>query len=153
MQVSGRVTIAVVPLWILATAPDSALRDPAEAASLARRACELTGHNKPEYLDTLAAACAASGRSHKPQSSIHTRLRLFILPQKVVARYACLCKDRPQSRAFNRWMVGYCQGRGCPVRISALHRNVVSFSHEAKTQCLQGFGHSPDWRVNRELWH
>jgi len=48
--------------WNLATAPDPALRDPAEALSLARRACELTGHGKPEFLDTLAAAFAAGGR-------------------------------------------------------------------------------------------
>jgi tetratricopeptide (TPR) repeat protein len=48
--------------WNLATAPDPALRDPDEALSLARRACELTGHGKPELLDTLAAAFAAAGR-------------------------------------------------------------------------------------------
>jgi tetratricopeptide (TPR) repeat protein len=48
--------------WNLATACDPALRDPDEALSLARRACELTGHGKPEFLDTLAAAFAATGR-------------------------------------------------------------------------------------------
>jgi len=48
--------------WNLATASDPALRDPDEAVSLARRACELTGHGKPELLDTLAAAFAAAGR-------------------------------------------------------------------------------------------
>ncbi len=48
--------------WLLATTPDDAVRDGAEAVRLARRACELTHHRHPAYLDTLAAAEAEAGR-------------------------------------------------------------------------------------------
>ena len=47
--------------WLLATTEDENLRNPAEAVRLAERACELTNYAKPEMLDTLAVACAASG--------------------------------------------------------------------------------------------
>lgn len=47
--------------WILATHPDSELRDGAEAVRLAERACELTGFMQPDCLDTLAAAHAETG--------------------------------------------------------------------------------------------
>jgi tetratricopeptide (TPR) repeat protein len=48
--------------WILATAPDDSLRRPLEAIPLARRACELTGFQEAEFLDTLAAAHAGAGQ-------------------------------------------------------------------------------------------
>jgi len=48
--------------WILATNPDSQLRDPLEAARLAEHACELTGYQRPDLLSTLAAAYASAGR-------------------------------------------------------------------------------------------
>jgi tetratricopeptide (TPR) repeat protein len=48
--------------WILATCPVEAHRDGPRAVELATRACELTGWQKSYCLDTLAAACAASGR-------------------------------------------------------------------------------------------
>ncbi len=47
--------------WLLATAEDSGIRSGAEAVRLARRACDSTGYRDPNYLDTLAAACAESG--------------------------------------------------------------------------------------------
>lgn len=47
--------------WILATAPDPALRAPAEALALATEANERTGGRVPAILDTLAAAQAAYG--------------------------------------------------------------------------------------------
>jgi tetratricopeptide (TPR) repeat protein len=47
--------------WVLATCPADSLRKPREAVEAARLACELTGWKNPDYLDTLAAACAASG--------------------------------------------------------------------------------------------
>jgi Flp pilus assembly protein TadD len=46
--------------WVRATG-DSALRDPADAVSLAERADRLTGHQDPAVLDALAAAYAAAG--------------------------------------------------------------------------------------------
>ena len=48
--------------WILATSPDSSLRNGAEAAGLAQRAVELSDGQEPAFLDTLAAAYAEAGR-------------------------------------------------------------------------------------------
>jgi tetratricopeptide (TPR) repeat protein len=47
--------------WILATTEDTKLRNPTEAVKYAQRACEMTGYNRPDFLDTLATAYAASG--------------------------------------------------------------------------------------------
>ena len=46
---------------VLATHPDSGVRDPEEAVRLAERAAAQTGYQDPTILDTLAAAYAASG--------------------------------------------------------------------------------------------
>ena len=54
--------------WILATAPDAALRDTREAVELARRLLELQGEQDPVALDALAAAYAASGRFEEAQA-------------------------------------------------------------------------------------
>jgi tetratricopeptide (TPR) repeat protein len=48
--------------WILAANPNDDLRNGAEAVRLAEQACELTHHDKPGYLVTLAAAYAEAGR-------------------------------------------------------------------------------------------
>ena len=48
--------------WILATHPDSTVREPDEAIRLARRASEAMRNRNPNYLDTLAAAYASAGR-------------------------------------------------------------------------------------------
>jgi tetratricopeptide (TPR) repeat protein len=47
--------------WILATCPDSKVRNGALAVSSATRACELMGWRDPHGLCTLAAAHAESG--------------------------------------------------------------------------------------------
>lgn len=47
--------------WLLATAPDSALRDPQRAIELAEGAAQAQGFRDPNTLDTLAAAHAAAG--------------------------------------------------------------------------------------------
>jgi hypothetical protein len=46
----------------LATHPKAEVRNGAEAARLAERACALTGGNEPHYLAALAAAYAEAGR-------------------------------------------------------------------------------------------
>ena len=51
--------------WVLATANDTAIRDPAEAVRLAESAGAATGRTDPGALDTLAAAYAASGRASR----------------------------------------------------------------------------------------
>jgi len=48
--------------WLLATAPDAAMRDGARAVGLAERANEITLHADPIILHTLAAAYAEAGR-------------------------------------------------------------------------------------------
>jgi len=47
--------------WILATDPDSNMRNADEAVLFAERAANLTEYDNPGVLDTLAAAYAASG--------------------------------------------------------------------------------------------
>jgi len=47
---------------LLATHADDGVRDGPRAVKLARRACEMTGHQSAELLDTLAAAHAEAGR-------------------------------------------------------------------------------------------
>jgi len=48
--------------WILATHPDAAIRNGAEAVQCAERACELTGQKQAFLMGTLAAAYAEAGR-------------------------------------------------------------------------------------------
>jgi tetratricopeptide (TPR) repeat protein len=48
--------------WLLATLPVAEGGDPVRAVTLAERASELTGNRSAAYLDTLAAAYAATGR-------------------------------------------------------------------------------------------
>ncbi len=47
--------------WVLATAPDDAVRNGREALDLAQRRGELAGASDPAFLDTLAAAYAEAG--------------------------------------------------------------------------------------------
>ena len=48
--------------WLLATQPSAELRDGLRAATLAERACQLTGSTNLWLLSTLAAAYAEAGR-------------------------------------------------------------------------------------------
>jgi tetratricopeptide (TPR) repeat protein len=48
--------------WLLATAPDAAIRDPGRALVFAERAADLTGRRDASALDILAAAYAAADR-------------------------------------------------------------------------------------------
>jgi len=48
--------------WILAASFNDGLRNGTEAVRLAERACELTHHEKPLFIGTLAAAYAEAGR-------------------------------------------------------------------------------------------
>lgn len=58
-----RLTTALNNLaWLLATHPDAALRNGAEAVELANRACELTEEREPIFIGTLAAAYAETGQ-------------------------------------------------------------------------------------------
>ncbi len=48
--------------WVFATCGDITAEKANQAIAYARRACELTGYNNAEYLDTLGAASAAAGK-------------------------------------------------------------------------------------------
>ena len=62
--------------WLLATAPETPLRDPAAAVRLARRAIELSPEPNAYYHGTLAAACAAAGDFDAARSNVRTALQL-----------------------------------------------------------------------------
>jgi len=48
--------------WILATTRNEKIHNPTDALKFAQKACELTEYNRPDFMDTLAAAYAAAGR-------------------------------------------------------------------------------------------
>jgi tetratricopeptide (TPR) repeat protein len=48
--------------WILATCPDDAVRNGAEAVKFAQKACEQTQYKRTVFIGTLAAACAEAGQ-------------------------------------------------------------------------------------------
>ncbi|GMQ96174.1 MAG: hypothetical protein BMS9Abin14_689 [Gammaproteobacteria bacterium] len=62
--------------WRLATDPDAALRAPRQALVLATLANQLTGHQVPELLDTLAAAQAANGDFEQAAQTLERALAL-----------------------------------------------------------------------------
>ncbi|MBW1764975.1 MAG: tetratricopeptide repeat protein, partial [Deltaproteobacteria bacterium] len=51
--------------WIKATSKDEQFYNPPEALTFAQQACQLTKHQNPGMLDTLAAALAANGQFDK----------------------------------------------------------------------------------------
>jgi len=60
--------------WRMATHPDPALRAPGRALVLATLANELTGHERPMLLSTLAAAQAASGEFEQAAATLERAL-------------------------------------------------------------------------------
>jgi len=61
--------------WVSATCK-TAISDPAETIKLAQKACELTDYNKPDFLDTLAVAYAATGNFKKAIETSHKAIEL-----------------------------------------------------------------------------
>ena len=59
----GSLTAANNLGWMLATHPDAAVRNPAEALRIVERVTAATGASEPALLDTLAAAQAAANRT------------------------------------------------------------------------------------------
>jgi len=62
--------------WILATHQSESVRDADKSIRLAERACKLTGNNRPDLLDTLAAAYASAGRFPDAVETINRALNL-----------------------------------------------------------------------------
>jgi Flp pilus assembly protein TadD len=88
--------------WLLATSPDPALRDPAEALRLARRASDLTGGKRPEILDTVAAAEAAGGDFAAAERTARQAIELA-----TAAGHAALAQDIQGRLAEYRRRVAY----------------------------------------------
>ena len=61
-QRAGQYQVLNDTAWVLATSADAALRDGAEAVTLAGHAVELTSGHEPVLLATLAAAYAETGQ-------------------------------------------------------------------------------------------
>jgi tetratricopeptide (TPR) repeat protein len=66
--------------WTLATSPDPANRNGAEAVALAERAMKITGGREPAVFDALAAAYAEAGRFPEAVKTAQTGLAL-VTPQ------------------------------------------------------------------------
>ena len=62
--------------WILATQPHPTPRDVQQAVSLAEHAAQLTSHQDPRVLNTLAAAYAAAGRFDEAAATARAALAL-----------------------------------------------------------------------------
>jgi len=61
---------------IMAIHRNPKFRNPAEAVRLALQACEMTGYNDPEFLDTLAAAYAADGKFSQATETAEKAIKL-----------------------------------------------------------------------------
>lgn len=85
--------------WILATHPDPKLRSASESLELANRVCQATNYDKPEYLDTLAAALAEAGQFDE---AVHTARKAAELAlsggQDELARQLAQRLERYQSK-------------------------------------------------------
>lgn len=62
--------------WLLATARDDSVRDPARALKLARTACSLSDYQEWNTLDTLGAAYAENGQFDEAATWLGTALEL-----------------------------------------------------------------------------
>src|SRR5262249_54417480 len=62
--------------WVLATCPDTTLRNGAEALDLAVRENQMTGNQNPKMLRTLAAALAENGRFPEALTVVQKAMQL-----------------------------------------------------------------------------
>jgi protein O-mannosyl-transferase len=67
--------------WALATSSDAQMRNGAEAVKLAEKAAELTAHEQPMILNTLAAAYAEAGRFDDALTTANRALELSKQPR------------------------------------------------------------------------
>jgi len=63
--------------WILSTQKNSVFRDGPKAVHLAHTPAKITGYQKPELLDTLAAAYAEAGRFHEASKNCTAGSKAF----------------------------------------------------------------------------
>ena len=76
--------------WLLATAPESGMRNAVEALELVRRATPLLGEEHPVLLDTLAAAYATNGRFEEALETARRAAELSRLTPGFEARAALI---------------------------------------------------------------
>lgn len=62
--------------WLLATSSDDSIRDGNRAIDLAKQAVQISDGKNPDYLRTLAAAYAESGRFPEAQGAAHRALQI-----------------------------------------------------------------------------
>jgi protein O-mannosyl-transferase len=101
--------------WLRATSPKVSLRNGPEAIRLARRADDLSGRQRADVLDTLAAAYAEAGRFAEAVATARTAIELARqhrepslanLVQKRIARYEArtpLSQAEPSSEVRQQW--------------------------------------------------
>jgi len=65
-----------IQAWTLATSSDSKVRNGTEAVKLAEKAADLTSHQQPAILNTLAAAYAEAGRFDEALTTANQALDL-----------------------------------------------------------------------------
>lgn len=95
--------------WILSTAPDPGLRSGSEALVWATRACEWSGRQSAQHLDTLAAAQAESGDFANAIRTAESALQLAqqagdgALAQEIENRRALYASEQPyRDASFDR---------------------------------------------------
>ncbi|MBN1670292.1 MAG: tetratricopeptide repeat protein [Kiritimatiellae bacterium] len=90
--------------WLLATAADARIRDPANAVAMAESACRSAPARDPDMLDVLAAAYAAAGRYAdavrvaREAMDLASQLGRGELTEKLRARLALYGRHQPYVR-------------------------------------------------------
>jgi protein O-mannosyl-transferase len=84
--------------WVLATGPESSLRNGVEALDLAQRAVELSDGQEPAFLDTLAAAYAEAGRFAEAVQTAEKAAELATQQKKKVLADAIKARIRTYKR-------------------------------------------------------
>ncbi len=90
--------------WLLATAPDTALRDGNEAVRLAEHACQLTEYKEAFLIGTLAAARAEAGHYNDAVATAE-KARTVALAQgqtEIAAKNEQLLELYKSGRAFHQ---------------------------------------------------
>ena len=101
--------------WLLATCPDSALRNPGLALEQANQAIELSAQKDAVSFDSLAAAQASSGDFDSAMKSIHRAIELAPVDER---------------EAYKERLVVYQQAK--PYRIAPVERMAQQASYQTK---------------------
>lgn len=75
-RIDDSISMSNAVAWLLATSPDDTVRDGRVALEVATRCCVVTERKDPEFLDTLAAAQAETGRFDEAASTMRQALEI-----------------------------------------------------------------------------